>query len=74
MTNRKHLRKGMIIFCLFAVAATLGYYLKSSGYKPSGLSSSVGWLMLMVICGGTAISRRRRARVEKDKNADNKAS
>jgi hypothetical protein len=70
MTNLKHLKKAMIIFGLFAVAATLGYYLKSSGYKPSGSSYAVWWFMLMIVAVWAAKSRRRGERVERDKNAD----
>jgi len=72
MTNLKRLRIAMVLGCLLAVGAGVGYYLKSSGYEPS-FPSSAGVLLMMVAAAAavqTATSRGRRKQVEKDKKAN----
>ena len=61
----------MVLGCLLAVGAGVGYYLKSSGYEPS-FPSSAGVLLMMVAAAAAvqaATSRGRRKQVEKDKKA-----
>ncbi len=63
----------MVLGCLLAVGAGVGYYLKSSDYEPS-FPSSAGVLLMMMVAAAAAVqaatSRGRRKQVEKDKKAN----